>query len=96
MNADEALNFQHTSDSRDASREWAAIDALAAEVRLLRTELVFAQPLFSRRQLEAKLARVRALPAKWRSEEEAVTMDDYANDGCACADELESALEVVE
>ena len=33
-----ALNYQHSSDSRDASREWEALDVLAAEVHALRVE----------------------------------------------------------
>lgn len=31
-----AMIFQQTSDTRDASREWEVIDILAAEVRRLR------------------------------------------------------------
>jgi chromosome segregation ATPase len=35
---DDALNYVHSSESRDASYQWAALDALAAEVRRLREE----------------------------------------------------------
>lgn len=45
-----------------------AVLNLAAEVRRLSNELVFAKPLFSRRLLLARLARAGALPAKWRSD----------------------------
>lgn len=40
--------------------------SMSAEIERLEAELKLARPLFSRRQLEAKLARVEALPAKWR------------------------------
>lgn len=36
---EDALNFQRVSDSRDGECEWWALDALAAEVHRLRSEL---------------------------------------------------------
>lgn len=43
MNINGAMNFVHASDSRDASMEWEALDALAAEVRRLRESLASCQ-----------------------------------------------------
>lgn len=91
MSVDEALEWSDSLDSDD--RDHAEIEALAVEVRRLREALEWQaattkwlMPYQDETvRLTAKLARVEALPAKWRAE---IDLDGWS----AYASELDAAL----